>query len=203
MMDGDGQHSPDDIPRLLMKMGSYDMVVGARTRESVTHWYRDLANRIYNWFASYVCGRKVDDLTSGFRAIRAEVAREFVYLLPNTFSYPATITLATARSGYSLTYLPIQASRRVGKSKIRPLQDGTRFFVIILKVATQYSPLRVFVPASVALFLLGAGYGLFKVVVLGTRYGPTSAMLMTVSVVVFLIGMVSEQVSQLRMQHTE
>jgi hypothetical protein len=150
-----------------------------------------------------VCGRKIEDLTSGFRAVKADIARGFVYLLPNTFSYPTTITLATVRSGYSLAYVPIKTVRRVGRSKIRLLRDGSRFFLIILKVATLFSPLKVFVPVSLLMFLLGFGYGLFKVIVLGARYGPTSAMLMTMSVLVFLVGLVSEQVAQLRFDRVE
>jgi glycosyltransferase involved in cell wall biosynthesis len=202
LLDADGQHPPEDIPRLLELVGPYDMVVGARTGDSDTQVHRDIANTAYNWFASYVCGRRIEDLTSGFRAIKADVARGFVYLLPNTFSYPTTITLATVRGGHSLTYVPIRTAKRVGRSKIRLLRDGTRFLMIILKIATFFSPLKVFVPASVAMFLLGFGYGLFKVLVLGSRYGPTSAMVMTMSVLVFLVGLVSEQVAQLRFDRT-
>jgi glycosyltransferase involved in cell wall biosynthesis len=203
MLDGDGQHSPEEIPRLLEQVDPYDMAVGARTSESQTELHRDIANRVYNLFATYVCGRKIEDLTSGFRAIKADIARGFVYLLPNTFSYPTTITLAIVRSGYSLVYVPIETSRRVGRSKIKLLRDGTRFLLIILRIATVFSPLKVFVPASLLMFLAGLGYGLFKVVVLGSRYGPTSAMLMTVSVLIFLIGLVSEQVAQLRFDRSE
>ncbi len=203
LLDGDGQHAPEDIPRLLDKVGRYDLVVGARTRDSESQIHRDLANQIYNWLATYVCGRKIEDLTSGFRAVRAELARSFVYLLPNTFSYPTTITLATVRAGYSLAYVPIRAAQRVGKSKIKLFRDGSRFFLIILKIATFFSPLKVFIPASIFMFLTGIGYGLFKVVALGQRYGPTSAMLMTVAVLVFLVGLVSEQVAQLRFDRTE
>jgi len=198
MIDGDGQHAPEDIPHLLEKLGTYDMVVGARTDKSETSFNRTIANRIYNWFATYVCKRKIEDLTSGFRAVKAEIARRFVSLLPNTFSYPTTITMAVVRSGYSLTYVPIKTSRRVGKSKIQPLKDGPRFFLIILKIATLFSPMRVFLPVSVTMFLAGLGYGLFKIFFMGGRYGPTSAMLMTVAVVVFMVGLVSEQVAQLR-----
>jgi glycosyltransferase involved in cell wall biosynthesis len=203
MIDGDGQHAPEDIPHLLEKLGPYDMVVGARTDKSETSFNRTIANRIYNWFATYVCKRKIEDLTSGFRAVKAEIARQFVSLLPNTFSYPTTITMAVVRSGYSLTYVPIKTSRRVGKSKIQPLKDGPRFFLIILKIATLFSPMRVFLPVSFFMFFLGLGYGLFKIFVLGGRYGPTSAMLMTVAVVVFMVGLVSEQVAQLRFDRVE
>lgn len=203
MLDGDGQHAPEDIPRLLEKLGKYDMVVGARTSDSDSRLHRDLANQIYNWLASYVCGRKIEDLTSGFRAMKASIARGFVYLLPNTFSYPTTITLATVRAGHSLTYVPITAARRVGKSKIKLLRDGSRFFLIIVKIATLFSPLKVFIPASIAMFLTGVGYGLFKVLFLGQRYGPTSAMLMTMAVMIFMVGLVSEQVAQLRFDRSE
>jgi len=197
-MDGDGQHDPDEIPHLLKQLKTYDMVVGARTRRSDTAFHRDLANRIYNMFASYICGRKILDLTSGYRGLKSEIANEFISLLPNTFSYPTTITLAVARSGYQFTYHPIQTAKRIGKSKIKLIKDGTRFLVILFKIATLFSPLKVFIPASLFLFLLGFGYGLWKVLYLGSRYGPTSAMLMTIAGVVFLIGLVSEQITQLR-----
>ncbi len=203
MLDGDGQHRPEDIPRLLEKLGPYDMVVGARTRDSDSQAHRDLANRIYNALASYICGRRIEDLTSGFRAVKGDLARGFVYLLPNTFSYPTTITLATVRSGRSLAYVPITAPKRVGRSKINLLRDGARFFLIILKIATLFSPLKVFIPASIGVFLLGFGYGLFKVLFLGQRYGPTSAMLMTMAIIVFMVGLVSEQVAQLRFDRSE
>ncbi len=203
MLDGDSQHAPEDIPQLLEKLGTYDMVVGARTGKSETSFNRTIANSIYNLFATYVCKRKIEDLTSGFRAVKAEIARQFVSMLPNTFSYPTTITMAVVRSGYSLTYVPIKTFRRVGKSKIRPIKDGSRFFLIIIKIATLFSPMRVFLPVSTTMFLLGFCYGLFKVFVLGGRYGPTSAMLMTVAVVIFMVGLVSEQVAQLRFDRVE
>lgn len=203
MLDADGQHPPEEIPHLLELLDPYDMVVGARTRESDSDWHRNIANSVYNWFASYVCGRKIEDLTSGFRAIKADVARSFVYLLPNTFSYPTTITLAVVRAGYSLAYVPITAPRRVGKSKIKLFRDGSRFLIIILKVATLFSPFKVFIPMSILMFLTGIGYAFFKVLVLGQRYGPTSAMLMTMAVMIFMVGLVSEQVAQLRFDRAE
>ncbi len=196
-MDGDGQHSPEDIPLFWESLKAYDMVVGARTKETEASLHRNIANTIYNWLASYVCGRKIPDLTSGFRGIRAHIAREFLSLLPNTFSYPTTITLAVVRSGYSLAYVPIKVLRRMGKSKIKLLRDGMRFLVIILKITTLFSPLKIFLPASLFVFLLGFGYGLFKVIALGQNYGPTSAMLMTIAGVVFLLGLVSEQIAQM------
>ena len=127
MMDGDGQHDPADIPRLLEYTPAFDMVVGARTNSSQTDFHRDLANRIYNVLASYVCSRKIEDLTSGFRVVKADIAKGFVYLLPNTFSYPSTLTLAVVRAGYGLKYVPIVTTRRIGRSKINLVRDGLRF----------------------------------------------------------------------------
>jgi len=202
-LDGDGQHSAEDIPRLLEKIDTYDMVVGARTGNSETSRSRTMANKIYNRFATYMCKRRIEDLTSGFRAVKRDIARQFVSLLPNTFSYPTTITMAVVRSGYSLAYVPITAARRVGKSKINPVRDGSRFFLIIIKIATLFSPMRVFLPVSTIMFLAGFGWGIFKILFMGGRYGPTSAMLMTVSVVIFMVGLVSEQVSQLRYDRSE
>ena len=201
-MDGDGQHNPEDIGRLLEKMETFDMAVGARTGDSETSFHRTMANRIYNWFASYMCKRRIEDLTSGFRAIKGDIARRFIDLLPNTFSYPTTITMAVVRSGLSLTYVPITALRRTGKSKIKLISDGSRFFLIMIKIGTLFSPMRIFLPVSTIMFFIGICYGLLKIFVFGGRYGPTSAMLMTVSIVIFMVGLVSEQVAQLRFDRT-
>jgi glycosyltransferase involved in cell wall biosynthesis len=203
MMDGDGQHKPEDIPKLLNNMDRFDVVVGARSGDSESHLHRKLANGCYNLFASYVCKRKIPDLTSGFRAIKTDIARQFVSLLPNSFSYPTTITMAVLRSGYSLAYVPIKANRRVGKSKIKLMRDGTHFFFIILKIATLFSPMKVFLPVSLLMFLTGLSYGLIRIFYFDSRYGPTSAMLMTMSVVVFMVGLVSEQVAQIRFDRSE
>lgn len=198
MMDGDGQHNPEYIAPMLEKIGRYDMVVGARTGDSKSHLHRDVANGLYNLFASYICKRRIQDLTSGFRAVKTEIARQFVSMLPNSFSYPTTITMGVIHEGYSLAYVPIRTNRRVGKSKIRLIADGSRFFLIILKIATLLSPMRIFLPVGLAIFLTGIGYGMFRIFFLGSSYGQTSAMLITMSVVVFMVGLVSEQVAQLR-----
>ena len=203
MLDGDGQHAPEDIPKILEKLATFDMAVGARMRDSDTSPFRDAANKIYNLFATYVCGRRIYDLTSGFRGLKMDIARRFVYLLPNSFSYPTTLTLAVVRSGHSLTYVPIKTGIRVGKSKIRLLRDGTRFFLIIVRIATLFSPMRVFLPVSLFMFVAGLGYGIFRIFSMDGRYGPTSAMLMTMAVVVFMVGLVSEQVAQLRFDRSE
>src|SRR5579885_799580 len=158
-MDADGQHDPADITRLLAKLDEgFDMVVGARNWAGQAGVGRGLANGLYNKLAGWMTGFEVADLTSGFRAARADKFREFLHLLPNGFSYPTTSTMAFFRSAYAVAYVPIQAAQRVGRSHIRPLRDGVRFLLIIFKIATLYSPLKVFVPAGAAFFLLGLGY---------------------------------------------
>lgn len=202
-MDADGQHDPDDISALLARIDEgYDMVVGARQPGSQASFGRGLANRVYNRLASYMTGHKVEDLTSGFRAVRAEKFREFLYLLPNGFSYPTTSTMAFFRAGYSVAYEPIHAARRVGKSHIRPLHDGLRFLLIIFKVGTLYSPLKLFAPVAVILFLLGSLWYLHTLVEFG-RFTNMSALLYTGSVVVFMMGLISEQITALMYKERE
>lgn len=202
LMDADGQHQPEDIEKLLAFKDEYDMVVGARKRGSETSFHRDLANIIYNKFASYVTRFNVQDLTSGFRLVRTSVARRFIYLLPNTFSYPSTITMAYLRSGRSVKYVPIQTLSRKGKSKIKLLSDGVRFLLIISRVATLFSPLRVFLPISVGLFLTGTFYYLYTFINFG-RFTNMSALLFSSSLIVFLMGLISEQISQMRYDRVE
>lgn len=196
-MDADGQHNPDDVARLLECLDrGFDMVVGARTRGSQASLGRGFANRIYNLLASWMVGHRIRDLTSGFRAVRAERFREFLHLLPNTFSYPTTSTMAFFRAGYSVAYVPITASRRIGKSHIRPLQDGVRFLLIIFKVATLYAPLKIFLPISLIFFVLGLGW--YVHTFLSTHhFSVMSALLFITAVLVFLIGLISEQITNL------
>jgi glycosyltransferase involved in cell wall biosynthesis len=198
MMDGDGQHRPHDIPRLLAQVEAYDMVVGARTKESQSSWHRDAANAIYNLFAAYICSFPILDLTSGLRAIKAPLARDFVDLLPNSFSYPTTLTLAVLRSGFSLLYVPIVTQRRVGHSKINLWLDGVRFLTILFRIAVFFSPLKVFAPISALFFLTGLGWYIYRVFFAGQGFPPVSSLLITNSVIIFLIGLVSEQITYLR-----
>jgi len=199
-MDADGQHDPDDIPRLLERLDEgYDMVVGARSSSSQANTGRRLGNRIYNWLASYMTGHRIEDLTSGFRAVRADKFREFLHLLPNGFSYPTTITMAFFRAGYPVAYIPITAGHRTGNSHIKPLRDGLRFLLIIFKVGTLYSPLKIFAPASLALLLLGFGYYGYSFWTMG-RFTNMSALLLMTGFTTFLIGLVSEQVTALMYQ---
>ena len=202
-MDGDGQHDPKDIEEMLSQLPEYDMVVGARGKEHHASWSRALGNRIYNRFASYVAKFQVEDLTSGFRAIKADLARNLLYLLPNTYSYPTTITLGVLRSGRSVKYVAIRAeARKTGKSNIKLVRDGIRFFMIILKICALYSPLRIFLPVSAILFLTGLFYYLYTYAVWG-RFTNMSALLFTTSIIVFMMGLVSEQVCQMRFERSE
>jgi glycosyltransferase involved in cell wall biosynthesis len=196
-MDGDGQHDPSDIARLIEKLQQgYDMVVGARDWQSQAGVGRGVANTLYNWLATRMTGHMVADLTSGFRAVKAERFREFLYLLPNGFSYPTTSTMAFFRSAYPVAYLPIKAAQRVGKSHIKPLRDGLRFLLIIFKIATLYSPLKLFVPASAVFLLLGCLNYAWTFVHSG-RLTNMSTLMWSASVIVFLIGLVSEQITAL------
>lgn len=197
-MDADGQHDPADISRLLAKLNEgFDMVVGARSRSGQATVGRGLANSLYNRIASWMTGQRVADLTSGFRAVRANRFREFLHLLPNGFSYPTTSTMAFFRSAYPVAYVPIDVSARVGvSSHIRPLRDGVRFLLIIFKIATLYSPLKLFFPVSLGFFGLGSGYYTYTFLTEG-RFTNMSALLLSASVIVFLIGLVSEQITGL------
>ncbi|EKD32457.1 MAG: hypothetical protein ACD_77C00094G0001 [uncultured bacterium] len=202
MMDADSQHNPEDIGRLLEYKDQYDMVIGARTKKSKTTLHRDLANYFYNKFATYVTKFKIEDLTSGFRLVRKSTVEQFIYLLPNTFSYPTTLTMSYLRSGRSVKYLPIEVNKRVGNSKIRLIEDGIRFFLIISKIATLFSPFRIFLPISILLFCTGIGYYCFTFFTQG-RFTNMSALLITTAIIVFTIGLVSEQISQLRYDRTK
>ena len=196
-MDADGQHDPADIPRLLDKLDAgFDMVVGARTSGGQANVGRGLANAFYNRLASWMTGHRVWDLTSGFRAVRASRFREFLHLLPNGFSYPTTSTMAFFRSAYPVAYVPVEVSRRIGRSHIRPLRDGARFLLIIFRIATLYSPLKLFAPAALAFGLLGTGYYAYTFA-LYHRFTNMSALLLSAAVIVFLIGLVSEQITAL------
>jgi glycosyltransferase involved in cell wall biosynthesis len=196
-MDADGQHDPQDIPRLLEKIEhGYDLVVGARQKGSQASVSRGIANALYNNLATYVTEQKVEDLTSGFRAVRADKFREFLYLLPNGFSYPTTSTMAFFRAGYSVTYVPIHAAKRIGKSHIQPLKDGVRFFLIIFKIATLFSPLKMFLPIAVLLFIMATGWYGHTLYEYG-RFTNMSALLYTGSIMIFLMGLISEQITAL------
>ena len=196
-MDADGQHDPAHIERLLQRLDQgYDMVVGARDWSGQAGVGRGLANALYNRLASWMTGLRIQDLTSGFRAVRAERFREFLHLLPNGFSYPTTSTMAFCRSAYPIAFEPIAVAKRIGKSHLRPLGDGVHFLLIIFKIATLYSPLKLFLPASLGFFLLGVGYYGYTFAT-QHRFTNMSALLFSASVIIFLIGLVSEQITAL------
>lgn len=196
-MDADGQHRPEEIGKLMEKLQEgYDMVVGARKNASHASTARYLANGFYSAFASMITGHKVEDLTSGFRAVRADKIRQFLYMLPNGFSYPTTITMAMFRAGYSVCYIEVEVLDRTGQSHIRPLYDGLRFLLIIFRIGTLYSPLKFFVPASFFIFAAGIGYYAYTYLTSG-RFTNMGILLFTISILVFLIGLLSEQLTVL------
>jgi glycosyltransferase involved in cell wall biosynthesis len=202
-MDADGQHDPTDIPRLLAKLDEgFYMVVGARKSSSHASLGRRFANGFYNRLASMMTGYRIEDLTSGFRAVRARRFRKFLYLLPNGFSYPTTSTMAFFRAGFPVAYVPIKAGKREGKSKIKLLKDGTRFFIIILKIGALFSPMRFFLPISTFLFSAGAGLYGYTYYTQG-RFTNMSLLLFMSALFTFLIGILSEQISSLHYRGLE
>lgn len=199
-MDADGQHKPSDVAELLRHFPEYDMVVGARSLNGQASWKRAFGNSIYNLLATYVTKFHVKDLTSGFRAVKANIAKSYIYLLPNTYSYPTTITLGVLRDGRSVKYVPIAAHRRTsGKSNINLLKDGFRFFMIIMRICTLYSPLRIFLPVSFCMFSLGCLRYFYSFVTEG-RFTNMSALLFISAVIIFMMGLISEQICQMRFE---
>jgi len=202
-MDGDGQHAPEDIEGLLQFLPDFDMVVGARSKGHRGSWVRALGNKVFNRLASYVANFSIQDLTSGFRAIKSDIAHNLLYLLPNTYSYPTTLTLGVLRTGRSVKYVSVNTGiRKMGKSKIRIFRDGIRFFMIILKICAFYSPLRIFLPVSFIIFLIGLAYYFYTYFV-WSRFTNMSALLFTTSIIIFMMGLISEQISQMRFESSE
>ena len=202
MLDGDGQHDPKNLGKLLAKLDEgYDMAIGARDSGSHANVGRLVANGLYNVVATFLSGNRILDLTSGFRAVRADKFLEYMYLLPNGFSYPTTITMAFLRSGYPVHFEPVAAEKRTGKSHIRPIRDGLRFFAIIFKIATLYAPLKIFLPISGVFFLTGAGWYAYTFITMH-RFTNLSTLMFSAAVIVFLIGLISEQITALLYKKT-
>ena len=199
-MDGDGQHDPADIGRMIENIPDYDMVVGARVKGGQSSLWRALGNKVYNWLASYVAKFAIADLTSGFRVVKADIARNFLHLLPNTYSYPTTITLGVLRAGRSVKYVPIEIrKRKSGSSSIKLFHDGVRFFMIITRIATLYSPMRIFLPVSFIMFSLGVIRYAYSYITEG-RFTNMSALLFISSVTIFMMSLISEQICQMRFE---
>ena len=199
LLDADGQHDPGEIPRLLGKLDEYDLVIGTRSGGAGGSLVRRIGNAFYNRLASYLVRRRIPDITSGFRAARRAPMAEFIPLYPNGFSYPITSTLAFIKAGYSVGFEPIDVSKRVGRSKIRLLNDGVKFLLIALRIITLFSPLRIFLPLALLLFAGGAGYGLWTIAYY-MRVTNTSVLLCLSSLFIFLIGLVSEQIAMMRFE---
>jgi glycosyltransferase involved in cell wall biosynthesis len=202
IIDGDGQHSPADARRLVARLGEYDLVVGARSNGTQATHTRRFGNSLLNRLASYMTERDIPDLTSGFRGARRACLREFLHLLPNGFSTPTTTTLAFIKAGYNVAFEPTDARQRVGASKIRLARDGTKFFLIILKIVTIYSPMRVFLPLSLVTFVVGVLYAIWNVAA-HARIPNGSVLLILFALGVFLVGLVSEQISAMRFEGRE
>jgi len=202
IVDGDGQHRPADAVRLVTRLDEYDLVVGARSAATQATMARRLGNALLNRLATYLTDREIPDLTSGFRAARRECMLEFLHLLPNGFSTPTTTTLAFIKAGYSVAFEPIDAEQRQGKSKIKLARDGAKFFLILLKIITIFSPLKIFVPVSLVTFLLGFGYAIWTAVS-QSHVTNSSVLLILLAVVIFLVGLVSEQISALRFERRQ
>jgi glycosyltransferase involved in cell wall biosynthesis len=202
-MDADGQHNPEDIPVMLAKLDEgYDMVVGARSVSTQASQFRRFANSFYNHLATFMTGYKIEDLTCGFRAVKAVKFRKFIYLMPNGFSYPTTSTMAFFRSGFPVAYVPIHAGIRNGKSHINMMKDGIRFFIIILRIGALFSPMRLFLPISAAVFVTGISYYAYTFTTMG-RFTNMSGVLFISSLLIFLIGIISEQISSLHYKAAE
>ncbi len=197
IIDGDGQHDPADALRLVARLGEYDLVVGARSAETQAGWTRRVGNGVLNWLATFLTDHAIPDLTSGFRAANLAYLREFVSLLPNGFSTPTTSTLCFIKAGYNVAFEPVHARTRSGASKIRLSSDGPKFLLIMLRIITIFSPLRIFIPVAALSFALGAGYGVWTIWH-ETHVTNTSVLLVLFAVVVLLVGLVSEQISALR-----
>jgi glycosyltransferase involved in cell wall biosynthesis len=199
IIDGDGQHPPADAVRLAARLGEFDLVIGARAAETHAGLARRAGNSVLNWLASYLADRPIPDLTSGFRAARRSGLQEFIHLLPNGFSTPTTTTLAFVKAGYSVAFEPIHARERAGSSKIRFSRDGLKFLLIVLRVITIYSPFKVFLPIAAVSFVLGLGYAAWTIPT-QEHITPTSVLLISLGVMVFLVGLISEQISALRFE---
>lgn len=202
LLDSDGQHPPEEIPNLIRHIGRYDMVVGARNAESESAWHRDIANTVFNLYASYIVGYRVPDLTSGFRVLKADIARSFVYLLPNTYSYPTTLTISFFRAGYAVKYQSFRSPARVGHSKVRPLKDGLRFLLTLTRLAVLFVPLKIFLPISLLMTTSGAGYVISQLM-LYRRFSGFGGLVTTIGIFIFMLGLIAEQIALLRLVNSE
>ena len=197
--DADGQHPPEEIPRFFEKVQDYDLVVGQRATGTEATLFRNFGNWVFNTFASYVAGCRIPDLTCGMRAMKRDIALEFIDLFPNGFSLSATSTLSVIKAGYSIAWIPIKSPKRAGKSKIRPLTDGSKFLLIIVRIAVFFKPLRVFLPIS--LFALFLGILDFTVTVISEgriHISPFAGLMFQSFLLIFLMGLMSEQIANLR-----
>ena len=166
IIDSDGTYPVQDIPKIIKHIKNYDMVVGARIGK---HVKIPLLRRPAKWFlkslANYISPTKIPDINSGLRIFRKEIALKYWNLLPQRFSFTTTITLAcTTKGEYSVKFIPINYYKRKGKSSMRPIQDFMKFLNLTLKLCLYFKPLKVFAPAGLGLFFVGAGFGIYRIV---------------------------------------
>ena len=205
MMDADGQHTASHLKKLWQRFSSdedLDMLVGARSHPDQASILRRLGNIAFNYMASWMTGQKIPDLTSGLRISRTNRFREFLHLLPNGFSYPTTSTMAFFRSGYTVAYEPIDVQQRDGRSHLKIWREGVRFLVIIFKIGSFYSPLKLFLPVSLLLFAIASALYTYTFITAG-RFTNMSALLYMTSLLTFLMGIVSEQITSLMFARRE
>lgn len=204
MMDADSEHNAEQIARLLDALGDNDMVVGARGKGS----HAPLLRRPLKWLlfqvANYLAQTKIPDLNSGFRAVRKGVVKLFLHILPNGFSFSTTLTLALFKEGYNIAYVPITTAPRVGTSTVDPIRDGFNTIMLIIRVIALFDPLRVFLPTSTALFSIGVIYWLLDIIYRQHLNVPSGAvMVILASVIVFMFGILADQVSAIRREKYE
>jgi len=196
-MDADGQHQTSDIKEIMRYTGNYDMVVGARTKRTKISFLRKPGKKILAIIANYLAGMKIPDLNSGFRVIKKDVVMEFMHILPNSFSFTTTITLGCIMAGYSIKYVPINMLERVGTSKINPFRDGSRFILLMIRTIMLFNPLKIFLPISVIIFLLGISDLTYELIYY-FNVSSLSILLFLSSLIVFFIGIMADQISMMR-----
>lgn len=203
IMDGDGQHNPADISRLLGHIGRYDMVIGARSRAGQQNWIRWLGNSLINRLGSYLTGLKMEDLTSGFRAFRRDILLHYIHLLPNQFSWPTTSALAFAKAGYHVRFEPIAMQRRQGgRSHQKLLKNGLKFTIIIFRIISLFNPLRIFIPVMLLFILLSVVSYFLGVANDGNwlHLPPTAMFCLIAALFFFFFGLLAEMISALRFE---
>jgi glycosyltransferase involved in cell wall biosynthesis len=195
--DADNQFDPKDIERIVEEAKDADAVLGARTSKSYAPFSRKGGKKLLSWLANYLSRQKIPDLNCGLRAIHRDVLLGYLHLLPNGFSASTTTTLVLLREGYDVKFVPITVKKRIGKSTVRPLQDGMDTALLVVRLTTLLDPFRVFGPMSFFFFVFGCVWGL-RYLIHGKGLSIASLFLLVSSVIIFFFGLVADQVASLR-----